>query len=219
MRQYWKRWKACHTRWAVKHGCRRRWSIQPNSADSWPLEFQAVTWLNLGWHRIPWTVSCEDLVRTAMVSILSLKLCRPCDLLTWFATIVASMSSADSQHPKKRKTITDHDELRGTPSASSANKGIYLDSEKVWFADGNVILQTSTTRYRVHRTVLAAHSSIFKDMFEVSQPDEQSEMLDACPVIHVSDSTEDWDEFLPLLYHLRRYGISSSTSHNYSFCS
>lgn len=35
------------------------------------------------------------------------------------------------------------------------------------------------------------------------QPQSQA-MVDECPVVELSDSSEDWDEFLPILYSIRR---------------
>ncbi|KAF5309893.1 hypothetical protein D9619_010196 [Psilocybe cf. subviscida] len=39
-------------------------------------------------------------------------------------------------------------------------------------------------------------------MFDVPQPQSQA-MVDECPVVELSDSSEDWDEFLPILYSIR----------------
>ncbi|KAJ7167231.1 hypothetical protein C8R43DRAFT_984555 [Mycena crocata] len=44
-------------------------------------------------------------------------------------------------------------------------------STDVWFDDGTVILQAEQTLFRVYRGVLAAQSTIFRDMFSISQPD------------------------------------------------
>lgn len=37
----------------------------------------------------------------------------------------------------------------------------------LWFPDGNVVLQTDTYLFRVHKSVLSLHSSVFKGMFEL----------------------------------------------------
>ncbi|KLO08386.1 hypothetical protein SCHPADRAFT_610385 [Schizopora paradoxa] len=37
----------------------------------------------------------------------------------------------------------------------------------LWFPDGNVVLATDTFLFKVHKSLLAVHSSVFRDMFEL----------------------------------------------------
>ncbi|KLO08384.1 hypothetical protein SCHPADRAFT_610352 [Schizopora paradoxa] len=37
----------------------------------------------------------------------------------------------------------------------------------LWFPDGNVVLSTDTFLFKVHKSLLAVHSSVFRDMFEL----------------------------------------------------
>lgn len=78
-------------------------------------------------------------------------------------------------------------------------------SEQLWFYDGNIIIQTPAKQYRVHRSVLAMHSTFFKDMFELppaaAQGKQANPMLDSCPVVEVPDAAEDWDAVLSIIYH------------------
>ncbi|KLO07745.1 hypothetical protein SCHPADRAFT_881288, partial [Schizopora paradoxa] len=39
--------------------------------------------------------------------------------------------------------------------------------ELLWFSDGNVVLATDTYLFKVHKSLLALHSSVFRDMFEL----------------------------------------------------
>lgn len=41
-------------------------------------------------------------------------------------------------------------------------------SATFWLDDGNVVLQTSTTQFRVHKSVLKMHSTFFEDMFTLA---------------------------------------------------
>ncbi|KAF5309888.1 hypothetical protein D9619_010193 [Psilocybe cf. subviscida] len=94
----------------------------------------------------------------------------------------------------------------GTLSLNASNTDINMSAptrSEIWFEDGNVILQVSNKQYKVHRGVLATHSSVFKDMFGVPQPADQLS-VEGCPIAELADSMEDWDEFLPVLYNQRR---------------
>ncbi|KZP11128.1 hypothetical protein FIBSPDRAFT_192023 [Athelia psychrophila] len=62
----------------------------------------------------------------------------------------------------------------------------------IWLEDGNVVIQAETTQFKVLRSILAAHSSVFKDMFSIPQPPaEAGGTVEGCPVVHVSDSAVD----------------------------
>lgn len=62
----------------------------------------------------------------------------------------------------------------------------------IWLEDGNVVIQAETTQFKVLRSLLAAHSSVFKDMFSMPQPPSEAEgTVQGCPVVHVSDSAVD----------------------------
>ncbi|KAF7370394.1 BTB domain-containing protein [Mycena sanguinolenta] len=72
-------------------------------------------------------------------------------------------------------------------------------SERLWFADGNVVLQAGNTQFRVHWGVLALHSSVFRGMQGLPQPPEQPS-VDGCPVVELSDGTDDVECLLKALY-------------------
>ncbi len=40
--------------------------------------------------------------------------------------------------------------------------------DELWYEDGNILLATDAHLYRVHKSVLAKQSTVFKDMFELS---------------------------------------------------
>jgi hypothetical protein len=74
----------------------------------------------------------------------------------------------------------------------------------LWFEDGNVVLETESTQFRVHRSILSTHSVIFRDMFAAPQPAAFEEELEGCQVVLLPDSAEDWTHVLKALYD-RRY--------------
>ena len=74
--------------------------------------------------------------------------------------------------------------------------------EDLWFEDGNIILETGDTRFRVYRGVLVKNSSVFRDILSIPQSSNE-ELLDGLPVVRVHDSSEDMTSFLGALYQPR----------------
>lgn len=75
-------------------------------------------------------------------------------------------------------------------------------SKDFWFSDGNIVLQTEDTQFRVHGGVLIRHSQVFKDVLDIPQPGQPSEpQVDGCPVMPLFDDTEDVQAILSILYN------------------
>ncbi|KDR86013.1 hypothetical protein GALMADRAFT_49237, partial [Galerina marginata CBS 339.88] len=74
-----------------------------------------------------------------------------------------------------------------------------LKSADYWFDDGNVILQAENTQFRVHRGNISRHSQVFRDMFSLPQP-EKEPLFEGCPLVHVSDAPQDWENIFSILY-------------------
>lgn len=72
--------------------------------------------------------------------------------------------------------------------------------EDLWFEDGNIVVAVSDLSFRLHRGVLARHSSIFKDMFQLPQAAEVP-MAHRCPAVQLHhDRGADLIVLLTLLY-------------------
>lgn len=73
-------------------------------------------------------------------------------------------------------------------------------STEYWFYDGNIILQVESTQFRLAKSVLSMHSSVFRDMFMVPLPaDERT--VENCPVVILTgDTAQDWTCFLGAIY-------------------
>jgi len=83
-------------------------------------------------------------------------------------------------------------------SMPSSPKHEFAPSLDVWYSDGSVVLVAEKTAFRVHGTILAANSEIFKDMFAIPQPaspDPDAETYEGCPVLSV-----DLKHFLKAIY-------------------
>ncbi|KAL1712089.1 hypothetical protein EV715DRAFT_268134 [Schizophyllum commune] len=105
--------------------------------------------------------------------------------------------SSDLRVPAKRqRTDTEGADTLSTPTRC----------QQFWFEDGSVVLCVGSTPgamlFRVHKTILANNSEIFKDMFSIPQPPGQ-EHIDDCPVIRLPDDpTRIWMELLAALYDI-----------------
>ncbi|KAH6907596.1 hypothetical protein BKA70DRAFT_360027 [Coprinopsis sp. MPI-PUGE-AT-0042] len=76
-----------------------------------------------------------------------------------------------------------------------------IRSTKCWLDDGNLVLQVEQTQFRVHKSVLARHSPVFRDMSSFSQPPEEDEpMVEGCPIVYLSDSAQQWELLIGVLY-------------------
>jgi len=75
-----------------------------------------------------------------------------------------------------------------------------------WLDDGNIVLQAENVQFRVHRSVLARHSNIFKDMFGMPQPlQPEGPMVDGFPVVYLSDAADDVKTMLGIFYDNYKY--------------
>ncbi|KAJ7601581.1 hypothetical protein DFH06DRAFT_404512 [Mycena polygramma] len=64
-----------------------------------------------------------------------------------------------------------------------------------WFQDGNIILMTETTAFKVYKGMVSQHSSILQDKFEnvVTQ-------VEGCPAVQLDDCTTDLSNFLTVIH-------------------
>lgn len=75
-----------------------------------------------------------------------------------------------------------------------------LRRDDIWYEDGNIILQTDNALFRVYSGLLAARSSVFKDMLAFPPPPEGNITLDGCPVVRLYDASEDVRYFLNAIF-------------------
>ncbi|KAF9477719.1 hypothetical protein BDN70DRAFT_907115 [Pholiota conissans] len=68
-----------------------------------------------------------------------------------------------------------------------------------YFSDGSVVIIVEKTAFRVHQSVLARHSDVFNDMWDVPQPNKV-ELYDGCPTVILSDSVNDFVDVMRVIY-------------------
>lgn len=92
---------------------------------------------------------------------------------------------------------------RSSSETYSCGSSSVAHSSAIWFDDGNIILQAENISFRVHKSVLALHSTIIRDMLLVAGPLEHDE---GCPVVVMEgDFAQEWEELLLLIYHGYRF--------------
>ncbi|KAK7018416.1 BTB domain-containing protein [Favolaschia claudopus] len=73
--------------------------------------------------------------------------------------------------------------------------------EDLWFPTDIIVIRAESTIFRVFSGVLAAKSSVFRDMIAFPQPSEaDTENMDGHPVVRLHDKPEDVEVFLRALY-------------------
>lgn len=87
------------------------------------------------------------------------------------------------------------------------NEGSVLEEEPpkrspdYWFDSGDVILQAEDVQFRVHREMLARHSNVFRDMFNIPQGENTNErVIHDCPVVPVSEMSSEIEYILSIFY-------------------
>lgn len=71
---------------------------------------------------------------------------------------------------------------------------------ELWFDDGNLVLQAGNTQFRIHRGIICASSTVFKEMFGLPQLVPGDEVVEGCPVVHLSDSAVELQHALKAIY-------------------
>lgn len=98
------------------------------------------------------------------------------------------METETLPRPEKRQRSESSPEQDGQPRRSS-----------VWLEDGNIVLEAQSVEFRVHKSILATNSQIFRDMFQMAQPSSQR-TVEGVPVVEMHDSPDDVQCMLTALY-------------------
>ncbi|KAJ7510700.1 hypothetical protein B0H11DRAFT_1700976 [Mycena galericulata] len=71
----------------------------------------------------------------------------------------------------------------------------------LWFKDASLIFQAETSLFRVYSGILAARSSVFRDMLAFPQPEPpESDIVDGCPRIILHDTAADVTALFQAIY-------------------
>lgn len=89
---------------------------------------------------------------------------------------------------------------------SPPTTGSVADRIDPWKEDGNIVLAAEGKYFRVHRSILSAHSEVFKDMFEscIDSNGAEKDYIELCPIVHLHDAANDVQIMLKALYDRRQ---------------
>ncbi|KAF9808580.1 hypothetical protein IEO21_07824 [Rhodonia placenta] len=131
-----------------------------------------------------------------------------CD--TRYENMSESVASNVEHTSKKRRA-----EMDKPPSERTTIK-----HEDFWLSDGNIILaadnedENATVLYKCHRSMLARHSPVFKDMFDLPQPVESQEEIYGISLLRLHDKPKDVESLLraihdPMLFALDKFASNA----------
>lgn len=112
---------------------------------------------------------------------------------------MASDLTEPSRH--KRQRVND----------DTLDHGQFVKDETFWYDDGNIIVVAQSIGFRIYKGVLTAQSEFFGDLFSLPQTHNAAESnVDACPVVHVTDTPDELRSLLRALLPLaqRWFGLS-----------
>ncbi|KAI0055897.1 hypothetical protein BV25DRAFT_1903503 [Artomyces pyxidatus] len=110
------------------------------------------------------------------------------------------MSTAEPSQPRKRQRASDKAQEPETQVVKSGD---------LWLDEGNIIIRTTSTEppptqtlYKVHKSTLALHSSVFSSLFDGPQIalEVGSECYEGVPNMDLTDPDVDVECFLKALY-------------------
>lgn len=104
-------------------------------------------------------------------------------------------------------SVDAENETSATPSSPAKCHDI------LWFPDGNIVLATNTYFFRVHKSVLALQSSVFRDMYALPTTEDLDahagtdevvgmtpELYEGLPMVSLVDEGKDVEHLLKAIY-------------------
>jgi hypothetical protein len=87
--------------------------------------------------------------------------------------------------------------IESSPHPASSST-LQKDSH-VYFHDGNIVFVAGVTCFRVHQSLVAKHSSIFRDMLSIPQPQAQ-DIYDGVATVDLQDDPDILRALLRVIY-------------------
>lgn len=76
--------------------------------------------------------------------------------------------------------------------------------DDLWFSNDTLVIKAQKKVFRVTKSILAARSSVFRDMVAFPQPtSDQTNVVDGSPVVTLHDAAADVEVFLRAIFDSR----------------
>ncbi|KAF8148283.1 hypothetical protein B0H34DRAFT_668990 [Crassisporium funariophilum] len=72
---------------------------------------------------------------------------------------------------------------------------------ELWFDDGNIVFQAENRQFRLHKSIIALRSSVFKEILSVQSIGKEEDLVDDCVVIQLSDGAILAEFFFTAIYY------------------
>ncbi|KZV60188.1 hypothetical protein PENSPDRAFT_694485 [Peniophora sp. CONT] len=106
------------------------------------------------------------------------------------------MSAISTSQPSQKRRRTDEGDDACPPIDEM------VKDDDLWYSDGNIVVGSGTSLFRVHKGVLSKHSTVFDDMF--GGPPHRGEELEGCPFVRLyGDNPVEVRCLLKEMYGLR----------------
>mgnify|MGYP001363712572 FL=1 len=85
----------------------------------------------------------------------------------------------------------------------------YLPHPEFYFDDASLAIQVGQTLFKVHASILARHSEVFRDMVQIagkngnttgSSGEEVNRTVDGIPVVELHDDEKEFEDTLKAIY-------------------
>ncbi|PPQ97635.1 hypothetical protein CVT26_002542 [Gymnopilus dilepis] len=102
------------------------------------------------------------------------------------------------------------------PESGNQEFPALVQSTEFWFKSGDIIFSVENKLYKVHKEILARHSSVMQDMFDLPQGDTSRSdcpTLHGCPLVELTDKAREIEYMLSLFYdNLKKHDWTKPTS-------
>ena len=116
------------------------------------------------------------------------------------ASLIPPLNILAGERPRPQQTMSNKsDEGSSSPSSPALKRSREDTNEperhpRLWYDDGNIILQAERTQFKFYKGLLARHSQVFADMLAVVPHNQEAlhgASAEGCPVVELTDAAQD----------------------------
>lgn len=139
--------------------------------------------------------------------------CRDSDSISARFSSVLRITRQGTPNPRPTSSPINHVSASAISVSDKVDKALvsqYTHHADIWFHDGSLICRAERTLFKVHMSVLERHSTFFRDMFSMPQPQTSStdvisnqglqDDIEKLPIVDLHDTAEDVGNLLTAVY-------------------